>query len=240
MMNQVKNLTFRNFSLGCGLALLSALAGCSSGPMTVNQPQPAKPAAAPTSDPAMLAAAASGNNAKVQELLDKGIGVNMLGSNHNTPIMEAAYAGHVDTVKLLLNHGADLSIKKGDGATPMALAGTHKEIVDLFKDVSALVDAARKGNNQVVSELIDKGTPVNGFNESGHSALTEASWNGLTETVKLLLDKGADPTLKKSDGAGPLALAGGQKHQAVVDLLNQAIAKRSASTLAPASSPAAK
>ena len=148
--------------------------------------------------------------------------------------MEATFAGHLDTVKLLLDHGANLSMAKSDGATPIALAGNHKEIVELFKNVAALVEAASKGNNQAVSELISKGTPVNGIDQYGHSALTEASWNGLTETVKLLLDKGADPTVQKSDGETALSLAASRKHPAIVDLLNQANAKRAASTPTPA------
>lgn len=229
MMKHIKNLTFRNLAFACGLTLLGALAGCSNGPESTSQPQPGK-AAVPTSDPAMLAAAAAGDNAKVRELLEKGASANMLGRDHNTPIMEAAYAGHLDTVKLLLDHGADLSVKKSDGATALDLGGRHQDVMDLFKNVSALVAAAGRGDNQAVKQLMDKGTPVNGLDEFGHTALTEASWNGFAETVKLLLDHGANPSITKSDGETPLSLATGKKHQAIVDLLNQANAKRVAAT----------
>lgn len=177
-------------------------------------------------DAAMLAAAAKGDNARVRELLDKGVNVNMLGPNRNTPIMEAVFAGHLDTVKLLLDHGADLSARKDDGATPMTLA-PNREIIDLFKNVNALVDAASTGNNQLVKALIEKGTPLNGLDQFGHSALTESCYNGKTETVKLLLESGADPKIKKMDGATPLSLASGQKHQDIVALLNEAISKQS-------------
>jgi ankyrin repeat protein len=183
-------------------------------------------------DTAMLEAAAKGDNARVKELLDKGVNVNMRGGDRNTPIMEATYGGHLDTVKLLLDHGADLSAKKNDGATPMTLT-PKKDILDLFKDVNSLVEAASKGTNQVVKELIEKGTPVNGLDQFGHSALTESSYNGKTETVKLLLDKGADPNIKKSDDQTPLSLATGQKHPDIVKLLNEAIAKQSKPAAAP-------
>jgi len=181
----------------------------------------------------MLQVAAKGDNARVRELLDKGVNVNMRGTDNNTPIMEAAYGMHLETVKLLLDHGADLSAKKNDGATPAGLARSQ-EIVDLFKSVSSLVDAAAKGDNRAVAELVSKGTPVNGLDKFGHSALTEASWGGKTETVKLLLEKGADPTIKKSDGETALSLANGQKHQDIVALLNEAIAKRAKQPAAPA------
>ncbi len=177
-------------------------------------------------DAAMLAAAAKGDNARVKELLDKGVNVNLLGPNRNTPIMEAVFAGHLETVKLLLDHGADLSARKDDGATPMTLA-PNREIIDLFKNLNALVDAASKGDNQVVKALIEKGAPLNGLDQFGHSALTESCYNGKTETVKLLLESGADPKIKKMDGATPLSLASGQKHQDIVQLINEAIAKKS-------------
>lgn len=230
----------RLWKLVVTFSLLSLLAGCSNDGVETRR-EPAKTAPPiPPMDAAMLQAAAKGDNARVKELLDKGVSVNMLGGDRNTPIMEAAFAGHLETVKLLLDHGADLSAKKNDGATPLTLAG-NKDIIDLFKNVNSLVDAATKGNNQSAKELIDKGTPANGLDQFGHSALTEASYNGKTEIVKLLLDKGANPNIKKSDGETPLSLATGQKHQDIVALLNEAIAKQSKVTTTPAaaqSSPA--
>jgi uncharacterized protein len=180
----------------------------------------------------MLTAAARGETARVKELLDRGVDVNMRGDDRNTPIMEAAYGEHVDTVRLLLDRGADLSAKKNDGSTPMSLTG-NKEILELFKNVSALVDASAQGNNQIVKDLIGQRTPVNGLNQFGQTALTEACGNGKTETVKLLLENGADPSIKKSDGATPLNLASSQKHSEIVALLNVAIAKQTKSTPSP-------
>lgn len=188
----------------------------------------------------MLEVAGKGNNARVKELLDKGVDVNTRGNDRNTPIMEAAYAGHLDTVKLLLDHGADLSAKKNDGATPIALAGRSKEVVELFRNVTALVDAATKGNNQLVKDLIDKGTPVNGLDHGGNSALQSACYAGKVDTVKLLLEKGANPNIKKSDGETPLTLAMGQKHADIVALIKEAIAKQPKATTPAESAPPAK
>jgi hypothetical protein len=231
------------WKLALAFSVLGVLAGCSSDGIETTRKEPARVAAPslPPMEVEMLQVAAKGNNARVKELLDKGVNVNMRGNDRNTPIMEAAYGMHLDTVKLLLDHGADLSVKKNDGATPAGLARSQ-EIVELFKNVSSLVDAANKGNSQAIKELIDKGTPVNGLDQFGHSALTEASWGGKTEIVRLLLDKGADPTIKKSDGETPLSLATGQNHPEIIVLLNEAIAKRSKGAAAPAgkSTPAAK
>src|ERR1700682_522109 len=208
--------------LALSVSLLGMLAACSNdGIETRKESAKTGPQLSPL-EVEMLIVAAKGENTRVKELLDKGVNVNMRGNDRNTPIMEAAYGGHLDTGKLLLDHGADLRTKKNNGATPSGL--THsKEVIELFKNVSALVDASGKGNSQVVKELIEKGTPVNGLDQSGRSALTEASWNGKTDIVKLLLEKGADPTIKKSDGETPLSLANGQKHTEIVALLNEAI-----------------
>lgn len=210
--------------------LLAVFAGCSNDGIETRNP--AKAAPGPPLAPLeveMLQVAAKGETARVKELLDKGVNVNMLGNDRNTPIMEAAYGGHLATVKLLLDHGADLSARKNDGATPSGLAH-GKEVIEMLKDVSELVDASTRGNSQAVKELIDKGTPVNGLDKFGHSALTEACWGGKTEIVKLLLEKGADPNIKKSDGETPLSLATGQKHDDIVKLLNDAIARKAKGT----------
>jgi ankyrin repeat protein len=202
--------------------------GCQDGS------EPNTPAAKPgenrrqltRAETAMLEEAAHGDTAAVKAWLEKGVDVNMRGNGNNTPIMEAAFAGKLDTVKLLLDHGADLSAKKDDGETVISLGGGHKDVADLFKNVSALVEASSKGDTKAAKDIIDKGTPVNGLDANGQSALTEAAWNGKTEMVKLLLEKGANPNIKKSDGQTPLSLATSQKHQDIVALLNEAAARR--------------
>jgi uncharacterized protein len=236
-----KNLTL----LALILLFLGFLAGCSNDSVeTKNSNTPPRTTVPLTPQQVeMLEVAAKGNNARIKELLDGGVDVNMRGNDHNTPIMEAGYAGHLDTVKLLLDHGADLSAKKNDGATTMALSGRSKVVVDLLKSVVALVDAAGKGDNEMLKGLIDKGTPLNGLDEGGNSALAAAAYGGKTDTVKFLLEKSANPTIKKADGETPLSLATAQKHADIVTLLNAAIAKQPKATpAAPAAkgTPAAK
>lgn len=227
---------FRQALVISSLVLLVSMAGCEKGtqsgtttPVTAN-PETNRLAGAQT---ALLDRAYNGDTAGIRGLLDQGVDVNMRGKDNNTPIMEAAYAGHLDTVKLLLDRGADLSIRKNDGATVMQLAEAHPEIVELLKDVSLLVQAARSGDNKTVNELLAKGTPVNGFDQSGLSALTEASWNGHVETVKILLQKGGDPTMKKADGETPLTLAKSRQHPDVLALLETAVAQRNGSSPTP-------
>jgi ankyrin repeat protein len=45
----------------------------------------------------------------------------------NTPLMEAAQAGHVNVVSQLVNAGAALNVVNKDGQTPLHFAATHGE-----------------------------------------------------------------------------------------------------------------
>ena len=73
---------------------------------------------------------------------------------------------HAETVKLLLDRGADI----------------HAE------DDQALLNAAENGNTEIVKLLLDRGADIHAVNDA---ALRYTAMKGRTETVKLLLDRGA-------------------------------------------------
>lgn len=77
-------------------------------------------------------AAAIGNNEIVQMLLDKSAYIDAESPNKTTPIMMAARAGHILTVKLLLDEGADATLKNGAGMTAIDFArqADHQDIAD--------------------------------------------------------------------------------------------------------------
>jgi ankyrin repeat protein len=215
------------------IAILVLLAGCGNKPETTQVPGPTAPAATtqPSVDTpsqlnenevALLVAAASGDTAKVKSLLDQGVNVNVRGSDGRTPLTEAAYAGRVEVVKLLLDKGGDPSLKKADGADAFALGQGHKEVADIFRGITSLIEAASSGDTKTVKTLLDRGISPNAKDAGGRTALTEAAWNGHTETVKFLLERGADPNIKKSDGASPADLAKGQGHKDIEEMLNKA------------------
>jgi ankyrin repeat protein len=77
-------------------------------------------------------AAAIGNNDIVQLLLDRSAYIDAESSNQTTPIMMAARGGHILTVKLLLDEGADATLKNGANMTALdfAKAGGYTDIVE--------------------------------------------------------------------------------------------------------------
>ena len=71
-----------------------------------------------------------------------------------------------------------------------------------------LQDAARKGDAAAVKKLLDEGIDVNTKFRYGTTALFFACDHGHIDVVKVLLDKGADLTVKDSFyGFTPLMLA---------------------------------
>lgn len=76
-------------------------------------------------------AAASGSNEIVQILLDHSAYIDAESPNRTTPIMMAARGGHIMTVKLLLDEGADATLKNDLGMTAIDFAEKYN-----FKDIA--------------------------------------------------------------------------------------------------------
>lgn len=77
-------------------------------------------------------AAAIGNNDIVKVLLDKSAYIDAESPNKTTPMMMAARGGHILTVKLLLDEGADATLKNelGMSAIDFAEKFNHKDIAE--------------------------------------------------------------------------------------------------------------
>ncbi|MBS0307900.1 MAG: ankyrin repeat domain-containing protein [Proteobacteria bacterium] len=76
-------------------------------------------------------AAAIGNNEIAQMLMKKGADINAESPNKTTPMMMAARGGHILTVKLLLDGGADATLRNEAGLTAIDFANQFG-----FKDIA--------------------------------------------------------------------------------------------------------
>ena len=93
------------------------------------------------------------------------------------PLIVAARSGDADTVRLLLDRGADPNRGvEGDG--------------------SPLIAAARAGRLETVRLLLDRGAEVDLVVPGDENALIQAAGSGRLEVARLLLDRGADPNSK--------------------------------------------
>lgn len=124
-----------------------------------------------------------------------------------TPLHLAAFFGHRETAEVLLEAGADvLAVSRNDeGNLPINAAAAGPR-ADRRPDIVRL--------------LIDRGSPVDGRGSPGaHTPLHEAAYNGDIALVRLLLDRGANPSLRTGDGQTSLEIAGKQGRHEVVGLL---------------------
>ena len=88
--------------------------------------------------------ARSGDLAGVQRRLKEGVPVDFIdnGRAKTTPLQEAAWAGHVEIVRLLIAAGANVSHVDIDGFSPasQAAANRHWEVVFLLAEAGANLD----------------------------------------------------------------------------------------------------
>ncbi|XP_071107805.1 ankyrin repeat domain-containing protein 17-like isoform X5 [Haliotis cracherodii] len=151
-----------------------------------------------------------------------------------TPLMEAASGGHVDIVRLLISHGADVDAQSSAGNTPLhyAACGGYKEVVQELIKANArvevhnenghtpLMEAASAGHVEVARILLDNGAGINTHsNEFKESALTLACYKGHLEMVKFLLEAGADQEHKTDEMHTALMEASMDGHVEVARLL---------------------
>ena len=107
----------------------------------------------------------------------------------------------LQTVRLLLSHGADVNRKGGGEITP-------------------LMECALAGSAEAAQLLLDKGAAVDAKDESGMTSLFYASMSGSPDLVKLLINKGADANAQRKDGSTALFYAvEGQNAEMVQSLL---------------------
>jgi ankyrin repeat protein len=121
--------------------------------------------------------------------LSNGANVNALNAGGHTALVNAAYEGHVDAIKMLFDAGAHIN---GTGT--------------LYGD-TALHIAARCGKVDAVRALLELGADVNAVSEDGETALHQAAAFGKVEPVRILLNAGAFVNVK-----------GGRNHETALEM----------------------
>jgi ankyrin repeat protein len=175
----------------------------------------------------LMAAASSGNGSAVKRLIDGGADVSAKeGTNGQTALMFAAARNGASAIQVLLAHGADAGVTtkvvkmekvrvdaNGDPLPPAeAEKAAAKEAAGNRRDqrvygatvvggLTALHFAAREGHLAAVRALIGGGADVNLVSAGEKTPpMTLAIINGHMDIARVLLDRGADPTLANIDG----------------------------------------
>ncbi|VDN97700.1 unnamed protein product [Rodentolepis nana] len=151
-----------------------------------------------------------------------------------TALHYASANGHLNCVKLLLEHGSPMEEQNENGHTPLmeATSNGHIEVARCliehganinthsseFKE-SALTLASYKGHADMVKFLLDAGASHEHRTDEMHTALMEAAMEGHVEVARLLLDHGANVNIPQDSFESPLTLAACGGHTELVTLL---------------------
>lgn len=141
----------------------------------------------------------------VQLLIDHGLDIEFMSRKyyHVTALMRAANLGHFEAVKVLIEKGANISIRSKGNETALSNA----------------IQSSKKNKSQIIKYLIDHGADVNDTTSYGDTSLIRACEDGEIELIKYLIAKGADINQKGSLGATPLHEAARNGHLEIVKLL---------------------
>jgi len=126
-----------------------------------------------------------------------------------TPLLRAAKAIDAPAIKVLLAHGADISLANSRGMTPiMAAAGLGS--VDADTRGFYLSEDTQQRAIESLTLLIKAGGDVNSKDSRGLTPLHEASRWGWNDVVTFLVQNGADLNVKDNRGLTPIDSALGK------------------------------
>ncbi|WP_282942237.1 ankyrin repeat domain-containing protein [Paenibacillus sp. RC67] len=179
----------------------------------------------------------------LSELIENPEAIHSGDERGNTPMHWAVLTRQLWLIDELLNRGADLYLKRADGATPLQLAIDGDYWYRARRDLSAealrnhwflagyLVArgaaydiwlASAVGDTELIASYLDEDpTLVNKKNSIGKRPLHYASLHGHVAAVKLLLQRGADPNApeRDADNGGSLWSAAKGNHKECVTVL---------------------
>ena len=171
------------------------------------------------------------------------------GSHFVTPLIIAAYNGHLNSVKILLGYGADIeargTLTKEDqvveGCTALwaAAATDHLDVVKLLIERNADIEArgtltkedqviggctplwaaAATGHLDVVKLLIERNADVDGRTSTDSTPLRVAAHDGHLDVVRCLVERGADVNARNQYKGTPIMAACDYGHSSIITYL---------------------
>lgn len=167
-------------------------------------------------------------------LVEAGADVDQVDVNGDPAINWASYYGNVQTMKWLIDQGADLTIKSKHGLpVDVGLRLWHADsVLEVFRHTSVnqplakpaqrIYTAVQSNDLKAAQKLIKTPELANTKDGLGTPMLQLAAQKGNSDMVRLLLDRGANPDQMNRVGMVPLAFAARFGHTRCVELLLQA------------------
>lgn len=148
-------------------------------------------------------ATAVGELDRVKQLIQEDPGdVNAVAPDGFQPLGLAAFFGHLDVARFLIESGAAVDSASHN---PLKVMPLHSAAAGSWLDMVRL--------------LLAYGAPVNARQAEGFSPLHSAAQNGSVEIIQELLNAGAEVNARDAESKTPLAYALKEDHQEAADLL---------------------
>ncbi len=186
---------------------------------------------------ALFAAAEAEKHSTVALLLADSADPNLTGRSGLTPLIAASFKGNDRIVETLLAHGADPKVRDTTGKTAIVYAASRgfDDIVQRLlnagvdprerysNDLTALMWTAGHDEGvgagaveRVVELLLARGAKLDAADNRGRTALMIAAALGDAPTVGILLQRGADPSLRDKDDKTAADLAANAEVRALL------------------------
>ena len=121
----------------------------------------------------------------------------------HTPLMRAALDGDTESVRELINQGADINRRDDSGRTALMFAVVNRHY-------------------ETMKVLLEHGADVNARSQQGGTALMGAAMDGELSMVQALLDKGADLDARLHDtNESAATLAASHGYDDIASLLSR-------------------
>ena len=178
----------------------------------------------------------------VRKLIDLGAYVNLTTESGFTPLMASTGRNNIAIAELLIEKGADIEARDDDGINALVYASTYNneemvkfllekgadantvcEIENEHIDISPtpLMNAAYRGNTNIINMLLENGADINYTTDYGMTALMYAASFNQFEAAKVLLENNADTSVTDEYGRTALDLAKSEDYKDIVELLEK-------------------
>jgi len=188
--------------------------------------------AADSSPDAIFNAIRNNQLSELRSLVKDRAAANVKDDRGITALMVAAYAGSADSMRFLIEHGANVNAKNAFDSTALMWSVTDMQKVRMLVDRGADVNArskpgrtavmvAARGDRSadIVRYLISKGADLKAVDGMKTTVLTAAAQGNDTETIRMMVNAGLDVNAPDVLGMTPFIYAAANGNTAAVEMM---------------------